>query len=64
MISLFAFIGFLPPLEAFNYQIEAGDNYKLVLKNSLNTRQTVLVILGSLFWGLIFLGLLAIYAGY
>lgn len=64
MISLFAFVGFLPPLEAFNYQIEAGDNYKLVLKNSLNTRQTVLVILGSLFWVLIFFGLFAIYVGY
>lgn len=64
MISLLAFVGFLPPLAAFNYQIEAGENYRLVLKNNLNTRQTVLVILGGLFWGLIFLGLFAIYAGY
>jgi len=64
MISLFAFVGFLPPLKAFNYQIDKGENYQLILKNGLTNGEAILVIFGGLFWGLILLGLFAIYFGY
>lgn len=57
LISLFSFLFYLQPNDAFNYAIENSEDYKGVYTSKLSTRQIILVILGGLFWLLIIIGL-------
>lgn len=58
LVSVFSFVALLPAVKAFNYSIRHSDQYFALEKSGFNTRQLIIVILGSLLWLLIFIGLL------
>ena len=50
LISLFSFAFLIPPFEAFNYARLHSNEYETVELTAFNTRQTILLIAGTVFW--------------
>lgn len=57
LISLFAFACLIPPFNALNYAIANSAHYNGVEQGGYNSRQTVVLVLGGLFWILVLVGL-------
>lgn len=63
LISIFAFLPFVQPIEAFNKGIELSPFYSLEIKKGFSPRQFVLIILGGIIWASILAGLFFIDEG-
>lgn len=57
MVSFLGTAFFIPVLEASNYAKQNSTEFKATELNSFNSKQIVLIILGTLFWVLILYGL-------
>ena len=58
VISVLGFICLIQPFEAFNYAMMQSEDIRVVEKEGFNERQIVLVILGSIMWIILILGLI------
>jgi hypothetical protein len=59
LLFLLEVVFLLPAVKAFNFAVQQSEGIESYINKSLNTRQTVLVVIGALFWLLILLGLFA-----
>ena len=50
LLILFDIVCFIPPFLALNYAIENSGDYEVVVEDSFNTKQIVLIIVGSALW--------------
>jgi len=57
-VVLFSFVYILPPFNAFNFAIMHCEGYKVIEQNKFNNRQMFLIIIGSILWILVLLGLI------
>ncbi len=60
LLSILSFVAFIQPFEAFNFAKMNTPGVNAVQKNSLSTRQMVLMVFGGL---LLFTGLIGIFLG-
>ena len=58
LLGLFSIFCYVPPFEALNYAIENSDDYDAEKQTGFNRNQTILIVIGSIFWFLVVLGLL------
>ena len=58
LITFLSFIFFLQPLNALNYAIENSNSYR-IKRRGFNNRQIVLIVIGSIVWILMIIGLMA-----
>lgn len=59
LIAIFAFLFFIPPVQAFNFAIMNSEDYDGEEVARYSARQMVVVGLGALMWSLMILGLLS-----
>lgn len=57
LISIVSFIFLIPPFKAFNFYKLNSSDIKAEIQERFNSKQIALIIVGSIFWALIFLGL-------
>jgi len=57
LISFFAFVFVIQPLNAFNYAVEKSELHNAVFRKNFTVGQIVLVVLGLLFISLVIIGL-------
>jgi len=57
LLSIFAFLPFFQPIDAFNRGIELSPYYSLDIKKGFSLRQVVLIIVGGFLWVLVILGM-------
>jgi hypothetical protein len=58
LMSLLSFIFLIPAFNAFNYARRNSLNLKVKEQDSFNARQIVLIVIGSIFWFLLIMGLI------
>lgn len=59
LISVFSFVFIIPPFEALNFAKQNSKNIIVKEQSEFSGRQFVLIILGTIFWGLIIFGMTA-----
>ena len=57
IVSLLSIVFFIPPFNALNYAKLQCNEFITIEKESFNTRQIVLICLGTVFWLLVLLGM-------
>jgi hypothetical protein len=50
LVSFLAFLFYIPPFENLNYAIQNSGEYDYEIKNAYNTRQVILIVIGSILW--------------
>lgn len=58
LLSFLGVFAFLQPLSAFNFALSKSSLYNTIEQSSFNKRQLIIVIIGSIFWVLVLIGLL------
>lgn len=58
VVSFLSMFFLIPALESLNYGIKNSGNYKVIENGKYSNRQTGLIIVGTIFWILILIGIL------
>jgi hypothetical protein len=57
LISIMSFVFLIPPFKALNFAKQNSDDLIVNEQISYSSRQTILVVIGTLFWGLVLFGM-------
>jgi hypothetical protein len=57
LVSYLSIVFFIPPFKAFNYARQHAADLRVVEQTSFSIRQIVLIVIGSIFWAICFIGL-------
>lgn len=57
LLSIFSFIFIIPPFNALNFAKKNSTNIIVIEQSGFNIKQIVLIVLGTIFWGLVLLGM-------
>lgn len=57
LISTLSFVFIIPPFKALNFAKRKATEFTIVEESKFNTRQIILIVIGTIFWGLVLLGL-------
>lgn len=58
LISLLSCVFLVPPLKSLNEGIKLSGNYAVIENQSFSGRQSILLVIGALFWFLMIIGML------
>lgn len=58
LLSIGSLTCFVPPFEALNSALESSDDYDTEKQTGFNRNQTIVIVIGSIFWFLVSLSLL------
>jgi hypothetical protein len=64
MISILSFVFLIPPFKAFNFARQNSTEITVIEQNFFNTKQIVLLVLGTILWLLILFGGLNFESGF
>ena len=57
LISTLSFVFLIPPFKALNFAKLKATEFTVIKQSKFNSRQIILIVIGTIFWGLVLLGL-------